>query len=460
MKTQFESLTLKPELTQNLIDLNFLKMTPIQVESLPLILEGKDVIAKAKTGSGKTAAFGLGILNSLSQENSRRPQSLILCPTRELADQVAQEMRKLARSLSNIKIITICGGTAEFHQDNSLAHGAHIVVGTPGRVLKLLKKGTLDISTISTFVLDEADRILDMGFVRELKEIRSYLPLRRQSLLLSATFPYSIKDLSKDVQTDAVFVSIDTEHEENIINQHFYQLETHKMKPSALLAILGDLKPQRFLVFCKTKQITDSVVKLLDKNGILVAGIHGDHDQNERTAVLTMFSNNSLSGLIATDVAARGIDIKELSAVINYDLPQDPQDYVHRIGRTGRAGEIGSAISFYVEQEEFKLDSIEDYTEKKMIKSSFNENDFNHKYNLLPPMDTIYIRGGKKDKLRPGDIVGALIHEAGLESSDIGDISISNITSYVAIKKEKISQAIEKLNSGKIKNRRFKVGLA
>lgn len=459
MTNKFESLQLKSELLENLKTLDFNEMTPIQKESLPIILNGRDVIAKAKTGSGKTAAFGLGILNKLNSDQ-KIPQALVLCPTRELADQVAAELRNLARSLTNIKIITICGGIAEFHQDNSLAHGAHIVVGTPGRVLKLLKKETLNISKIDTFVLDEADRILDMGFMRELKEIRSYLPTQRQSLLFSATFPYSIQDLSKDVQTDAVSISIDTAHEKNVITQKFYKLVSHKDKNAALLALLGELKPESFLVFCKTKIIADSVAKLLDNNKILAAAIHGDHDQNERTAVLTMFSNNSLSGLVATDVAARGLDIKNLSAVINYDLPMDPQDYVHRIGRTGRAGEKGDAVSFYIEQEDEKFKRIEEYTKSKIRSVDFFADDYTKEYDLMPPMDTIYIGGGKKDKLRPGDIVGALIHEAGLSADDIGDISINSITSYVALKKETVETAVFKLNSGKIKNRKFKVGLA
>ncbi len=459
MSDKFNTLPLKAELLRNLEDLKFNSMTPIQKESLPLILEGSDIIAKAKTGSGKTAAFALGILNKLILDQ-KEPQSLILCPTRELADQVAKEVRMLARALSNIKVVTICGGTAEFHQDRSLSYGAHIVVGTPGRVLKLLKKETLNINKVTQFVLDEADRMLDMGFEKELREIERYVPKERQSMLFSATFPYSIADLSKNIQTDAITVKVDTDHAKNIIDETFYELESHKDKNEALLSVLGKLKPQRFIVFCKTKQIADSVVKFLDRNNIIAASIHGDVEQNERTTVLEMFKNNSLSALVATDVAARGLDVKELEAVINYDLPVDTEDYVHRIGRTGRAGLSGVAVSFLVEKEDYKLEKLSEYLERKVQTTSFNALDFTEKYDLLPPMDTMYISGGKKNKLRPGDIVGALIGEAGLESDDIGNILITNIVSYVAIKKEKIAEAIEKLNKGKIKSKKFKVGLA
>lgn len=459
MTNKFKTLPLKKELLSNLESLNFTEMTPIQKESLPLVMEGVDVIARAKTGSGKTAAFGLGVLNKLDI-SIKDPQCFILCPTRELADQVATEIRLLARQLSNVKIVTICGGTAEFHQDRTLSYGAHIVVGTPGRILKLLKKKTLNSEEVKTFVLDEADRMLDMGFMNELREIERFIPKERQSLLFSATFPSSIQDLSKHIQSNAVEVKVDTELEQNIIKESFYKLESHKDKNEALLNLLGEIQPERFIVFCKTKQITDSVVKFLDREGVIVASLHGDVEQNERTTTLAMFKNRSISGLVATDVAARGLDIKELPAVFNYDLPIDSEDYTHRIGRTGRAGETGIAVSFLVEKEEYKLEKLEEYLNKRIETTDYHAVDFDKKYQLIPPMDTLYISGGKKNKLRPGDIVGALVHEANLEAEDIGDIMITNITSLVAVKKEKITEAIEKLNNGKIKNKKFKVGLA
>jgi ATP-independent RNA helicase DbpA len=459
MSDKFDTLELNTDLLRNLESLEFDSMTPIQKEALPIVLSGKDLIAKAKTGSGKTAAFSLGILNKLNM-NQKDPQALILCPTRELADQVAKETRMLARTLSNIKVLTICGGTSEYHQDNSLLHGAHIIVGTPGRVLKLLKKETLKPSGIKTLVLDEGDRMLDMGFEKELKEIERALPKERQTLLFSATFPLTIKDLSKHIQIEAEMVQVDTVHEKSTIEEKFFELESHKDKNQALLSILGKYNPDRFIIFCKTKQIVSNVAKFLDQNKIISAGIHGDIEQNERTVVLEMFKNESISGLVATDVAARGLDIKDLPLVINYDLPIDTEDYTHRIGRTGRAGESGAAVSFMVEQEQFKLEDIEEYTKRKFQKIKYLEEHFHDNYERTPPMDTMFISGGKKDKLRPGDIVGALIHEAGLESSDIGNILITNIVSYVAVKADKIEAVITALNSAKIKNRKFKVGLA
>jgi ATP-independent RNA helicase DbpA len=459
MSDKFDVLELNTDLLRNLQSLGFATMTPIQQEALPIVLNGGDLIAKAKTGSGKTAAFALGILNKLKLD-LKDPQTLILCPTRELAEQVAKETRMLARTLTNVKVLTICGGTSEYHQDNSLLHGAHIIVGTPGRVLKLLKKETLNPDSIETFVLDEGDRMLDMGFEKELKEIERALPKKRQTLLFSATFPLTIKDLSKHIQNDAQMVQVDTIHEKNTIEERFFELESHKDKNQAVLSILGKYNPDRFIVFCKTKQIVDSVSKFLDRNKIIAAGIHGDIEQNERTVVLEMFKNESISGLVATDVAARGLDIKELPLVINYDLPVDTEDYTHRIGRTGRAGESGAAVSFMVEQEQFKLEDIEEYTKRKFQKIKYLEEHFHTTYERNPPMDTIYIGGGKKNKLRPGDIVGALIHEAGLESSDIGNILITNIVSYVAVKAYKVEGAVTALNAGKIKNKKFKVGLA
>ncbi|MCK5074694.1 MAG: DEAD/DEAH box helicase, partial [Bacteriovoracaceae bacterium] len=374
-------------------------------------------------------------------------------------EQVAKEIRKLARMFKNVKVITICGGVAEIHQEKSLSHGAHIIVGTPGRVLRLLKKDLLNLRMIKKFILDEGDRMLDMGFNDDIMDIASYLPTNRQSLLFSATYPDEIKELSESIQKDAVEVKVDIEHSPNIINQIFYELERHQDKEEALLKILGNYKPDRLIVFCKTKQITSDVAKFLNRSGIFAAGIHGDLQQNERTAVLTKFSNRSLSVLVATDVAARGLDIQELAAVINYDLPTDPEIYIHRVGRTGRAGRNGLAFSFFIKKNRYKLDVIEKLIHEKCKVGDISELSTADKYDLIPPMKTMYISGGKKNNLRPGDILGALVGEAGIDSNDVGDISIFNILSYVAIKNESIKQAIGKLKAGKIKNRKFKVGL-
>jgi ATP-independent RNA helicase DbpA len=452
----FDSLRLNQKLLENLSELGFAQMTPIQELSLPLILDGSDVIAQAKTGSGKTVAFGLGILDSIEVKQTR-PQALILCPTRELSEQVAGEIRALARTTANIKVLTITGGRSEYQQIKSLSHGAHIITGTPGRVLKLLKKGVLVLRHLKKYVLDEADRMLDMGFIEDISRISSYLPRERQTLLFSATFPSDIEELSFSIQKNAVKVEVDTTHDKKQIFEDFVRLESHKDKISALFRILATYKPERFIVFCKTKRICDDVADELYEEYIDVSSMHGDFEQNERTRVLQMFSNKSLSGIVATDVAARGIDIKGLDLVINFDLPGDPEVYVHRIGRTGRAGETGRSVSFFVEQELENLEKISsyqnnDYEIKEL--SSYETEDY---YDFKPSMKTLQISGGKRDKLRPGDIVGAIVGEASIDFKCIGDISITNIVSFVAIKSDLVEHVCSSLRKGKIKNKRFKV---
>lgn len=455
----FEKLKLKNELLVNLESLGYSSMTPVQEKCLPLVIEGKDVLAQAKTGSGKTAAFGLGLLNQVEVKNTR-PQSLILCPTRELAEQVAKEIRSLARQVSNIKVLTLTGGASEYHQERSLAHGAHFIVGTPGRVLKLIKRKVLSLKEAQRFVLDEADRMLDMGFNPDIMAIAEFLPAKRQTLLFSATFPDEIKQLGMKLQKDSIQVSIDTKHLENNISQEFILLDSHKNKAEALIKAINFYNPSRFIVFCKTKAITERVADLLHDKGVYVESLHGDLEQSDRTAIMNMFSGESLSAIVATDVAARGIDISDLELVVNFDLPRDPGNYTHRVGRTARAGKSGLAISFLVEQELNTMQEICDYQNLQAATKGIESLESKKLYERIPPMRTLYISGGKKDKLRPGDLVGALIGAAGLKAEDIGEINILNIVSYVAIKSELVDKAISGLNQGKIKNRKFKSGLA
>ncbi|WP_127716811.1 ATP-dependent RNA helicase DbpA [Halobacteriovorax sp. HLS] len=459
MTKNFKDFKLNESLLINLEELNFKSMTPVQEMSLPHVLDGKDVLAQAKTGSGKTAAFGLGILNQLDLSRMSI-QSLVLCPTRELAEQVAKELRTLARMQKNVKVLTICGGMAQIHQENSLAHGAHIIVGTPGRVLRLIKCKALQLHRVETLVLDEADKMLDMGFYDDILTIREELVEDIQTLLFSATFPDEIKSLSKDLQEDAIEVTIDVEHDSSSIDQAFFEMNDHQQKNQALIKILANYKPERLIVFCKTKVITDNVAKLLNKEGILACAIHGDLEQNERTSVLTKFSNRSLSVLVATDVAARGLDIKDLEAVINFDLPNNAESYVHRIGRTARAGKNGQAFSLFTRKDLYILDDIEELTNLKCNIENIDDLSDEKTYDLSPPMKTMFIAGGKKSKLRPGDILGALVGEAGIAATDVGNISILNVVSFVAIKSELIDSTIQKLQNGKIKNKKFRVGLA
>ncbi|MBT3234706.1 MAG: ATP-dependent RNA helicase DbpA [Bdellovibrionales bacterium] len=458
MSDDFRSLKLQDQLTCNLEELGFSSMTPIQQVGLPLVLEGHDLIAQAKTGSGKTAVFALGILNALNIAD-RTIHSLILCPTRELAEQVAQEIRTLGRMLPNIKILAITGGQSEFQQTRSLSHGAHIVVGTPGRVLRLLKIKALSFKNTKTVTLDEADRMLDMGFYDDIIKIVGHLPEQRQTLLFSATLPEEISKLGQRLQTNSKTVKVDTSHHQDVIEQTFFQLPSHKDKTAALLKILGHYRPDRFIVFCKTKQICQSVAKSLQQEKIYARAIHGDLIQNERNSVMTMFSQHSLSALVATDVAARGLDIENLEMVINYDLPTSPEIYIHRVGRTARAGKSGTAITLFVSQEQPKVDAISELKHEKLRQDDIKAIAAADGYDLIPSMGTIYISRGKRDRLRPSDIAGTLIGEAKINFQDIGKISITNTTSFVAIKRELVESAIKKLRKAKIKKLSFKVGL-
>jgi ATP-independent RNA helicase DbpA len=455
----FKNLNLSSELLSNLDTLNYLSMTPIQEKSLPLIIDGHDLIAKAKTGSGKTAAFGLGVLNKINVE-SFKLQALILCPTRELSEQVADELRRLGRMIKNLKVLVVCGGVAEYQQLNSLEHGVHIVVGTPGRVLKFLQRGDLNLKNIETFVLDEADRMLDMGFKDDMDEICGFTPIKKQSLLFSATFPDEIESLSQSFQKNPKRVEIDAFHEKEIIEQTFIEVETHPKKFEVLLKVLNQYNPETVVIFCKTKQTCNDVSDYLWSEKIEALPFHGDLEQKERTVVLSKFSNGSGLILVATDVAARGLDIKDLKAVINFDLAYDPEVHTHRIGRTARAGNNGVAISFFVPYEKEKIDGINDYLGYKSTEIKSSELKTTSLYDQRSKMKTIYINGGKKDKIRPGDILGAIINEAKLEASSIGNIDILITQTYVAIEASKVHDVISKLNAGKIKGRKFKVGLA
>lgn len=441
---------------KNLDHLGYKAMTPIQEQSLPLVLKNQDVIAKAKTGSGKTVAFGIGLLSKLKVQQYA-VQALVLCPTRELADQVAKEIRKLARFTSNIKILTLCGGMPFAPQLSSLEHQPHIVVGTPGRIQEHLRKGSLKLDQVSTLVLDEADRMLDMGFADAIRQIIEQTPAKRQTLLFSATYPDSIKRMSSDIQHKPVEVSVEAIHSEANIEQLFYEIKKHE-RENTLLALLSHYQPESTVIFCNTKRQTQDVADLLSEHGHHALAIHGDLEQKDRDQVLVRFSNQSCSILVATDVAARGLDIKDLQAVINFEISRDPEVYVHRIGRTGRAGNSGLALSLFTQDEQYKLNAIEDYQQKPPIcdvpASLYAANE---DFTLQPPMITLQIDGGRKDKVRPGDILGALTGDAGIDGKSVGKIDIFERWAYVAIRRAVANRAQKSLAAGKIKGRKFKV---
>jgi ATP-independent RNA helicase DbpA len=430
-------------------------MTPIQAQSLPAILAGKDLLAQAKTGSGKTAAFAIGLLHKL-EVRTYQTQALVLCPTRELADQVSNEIRRLARAIPNTKITTLCGGKPMAAQLASLEHQPHIVVGTPGRILKHLDKATLQLDGLKTLVLDEADRMLDMGFSEDIMRIIAMTPRQRQTLLFSATYPDEIKTISDTVQNDPVDVRVEASHDNKKIEQIFYEIEKGE-RTKTLVALLHHYRPESSLVFCNRKQQCQELADELWQQGFHALAIHGDLEQKDRDQVLVQFANKSTSILIATDVAARGLDIKDLPAVINFELSPDPEIHLHRIGRTGRAGSKGLALSLFMASEAAKVSAIETYQNSPVrIDRTASLKQREH-FTLSPPMVTLCINGGRKDKVRAGDILGALTANTTLPGKQIGKIDIADNLAYVAVERPIAKQALKILSEGKIKGRRFRV---
>jgi len=459
--TDFKSLKLNKDLVNNLSSLGYKEMTPIQAQSLPLILAGNDVVAQGKTGSGKTAAFGLGLLHNLEVKKFRI-QSLVLCPTRELADQVAKEIRKLARSIHNIKVLTLCGGTPLGPQIGSLEHGAHIIVGTPGRIEDHINRGRLNLENLNTLVLDEADRMLEMGFQSALDLIFSLCPKQRQTLLFSATFPDQITPITKNIMKDPETVKVTSTHDTNTINQHFFQIQDNKQRMVALRLLLLKYQPESTVVFCTTKIETQAVADELSGFGFSCSAIHGDLEQKDRDRTLVMFANKSVSILVATDVAARGLDIDQLDAVINYQISRDPEIHLHRIGRTGRAGSKGVALTLIAENEIHRVIKLEDYLKQTIKMEELPNANLLDKKMKKPSMVTLQIDGGRKQKLRPGDILGALTaknkssNKSEISGEQIGKIQIFDLKAYVAVSRKVADAAINKLVNGKLKGRSFK----
>ncbi|MCE0492497.1 ATP-dependent RNA helicase DbpA [Vibrio sp. DNF-1] len=451
--TEFCALKLNPLLVRTLSELGFNKMTPIQKEALPLILDGKDILAQAKTGSGKTAAFGLGILDHLDVKRFR-VQSLILCPTRELADQVAKELRRFARGIHNIKILTLCGGVAIGPQIGSLEHGAHIIVGTPGRILDHLNKGRLNLDNVKQFVLDEADRMLEMGFTDALDDINRFMPSVKQTLLFSATFPESVAQIARDSMNNPVSVKIEDQQNSLSIEQTFYSVTDSETRQTAVKTLLLQEQPESAVVFCNTKRETQEMADYLEVVGFNVKALHGDLDQRQRDQALALFSLKCITILVATDVAARGLDIDSLDLVVNYQLAHDPDTHIHRIGRTGRAGEKGAALSLVGPKDETKLALLEERIGIQTLCPIPKDNLPNHSV-CQASMSCIRIEAGKKQKLRPGDILGALTAGKDISGKNVGKIQIHDIWAYVAVERALAKLALEKINNGKMKGKSF-----
>lgn len=453
----FSTLPLPPATLANLEQLGYTGMTPIQAAALPLALAGHDLIAQAKTGSGKTAAFSLALLANL---NVRRfaVQALVLCPTRELADQVTLEVRRLARAEDHIKVLTLCGGAVMRTQLASLEHGAHIVVGTPGRIMDHLERGSLKLDALNTLVLDEADRMLDMGFFDDIATVAKQCPKQRQTLLFSATYPEGIAKLSAAFMREPKEVKLTQQHAATKIRQRFYEVkESERLHAVSLL--LNHFRPVSTLAFCNTKQQCRDLVQVLRGQGFAALELHGDLDQRERDQVMVRFANRSCSVLVATDIAARGLDIAGLEAVINVDIAADADTHTHRIGRTGRVDEEGWAFSLASMDEMGRVGNIEKAGGFSSEWAPLSELTSTAGGPLKPPMQTIQILGGRKEKIRAGDVLGALTKDLGFAGAQVGKINVNEFSTYVAVDSSIAQQVVKKLSAGKVKGRSVKLRL-
>jgi ATP-independent RNA helicase DbpA len=447
--TNFKELNLPDDLLENINSLGYTEMTPIQKSAIPHILDGKDIIGKAKTGSGKTLAFALPLINKIKAKQ-QNPQALIIVPTRELGEQIATELKKVARYKAGVKIVTLYGGTSLTNQVQSLKKGADILVGTAGRLLDHLSRETIELSQIKTLILDEADRMLDMGFADDILKIVSNLPKKRQNLLFSATYPENISKLTSVILNNPINVEIGSKEQHLDIEERGFKIDN---KDKALITTLQSFQPSLALIFCNTKVKTNEVADMLREKGFDTAMLNGDLEQYERAEMLLQFANGSLPVMVATDLASRGLDIEGIDIVINYDVPMKPQEYTHRIGRTGRADAKGLAVTL-----------CDDYAIRKLeeVRPSLKIEDIdslrpNRNFYIQGSVGTLCIDGGKKKKVRAGDILGTLCKDIGIEHKHIGKINIYDRNSYVAIDKSVIKKAFNGLKNGKIKKRKFRV---
>lgn len=460
MTADFASLSLSPALLSVAEELGFRELTPIQAASIPALLEGKDLIGQSKTGSGKTAAFALPLLHRLDLSR-RELQGLVLCPTRELSAQVARELRKLGRNLSGLAVATLAGGQEVREQARTLEHGVHLAVGTPGRLVDHLQRRNLKVHRVATVVLDEADRMLDMGFGEDVTRVLKALPPGRQTVFFSATYPAGIRELASKHLREPVHATIVDSGEAAPKTKELVVQVAPERRLEALRGVLAHYRHETALVFANLKLTVAELSRALGTGGASVAALHGDLEQRDRDRELAKFRNGSTRVLIATDVAARGIDLEKLDLVVNFELPAQPEIYVHRVGRTGRAGQVGLAISLCTQAEQPRLEAIELYTGSALVPVELNGAPASPTPGALTAkMDTLRLSGGRKDKLRPGDILGALTGEAGgLVGADVGKIEIHDRFSYVAVARGASRRALESLGRGRIKGKRFKAEL-
>lgn len=519
----FEELELDPRILRAVKEMGFEETTPIQAQSIPAVMSGRDVIGQAQTGTGKTASFGIPLLQRVNAEQ-KKTQAIILCPTRELAIQVSDELHNLAKYMHGVRILPIYGGQDIGRQIRSLKGGVQIIVGTPGRVMDHLRRKTIRCDYADTIVLDEADEMLNMGFREDIETVLGYMPEEHQTVLFSATMPKEIKDITKRYQKDAVTIRVvKKELTVKNIEQYYFDIR-RKDKLDVLTRLLDVYDPKLSLVFCNTKHMVDELANELQNRGYFAEGLHGDMKQQQRDRVMKNFRSGKTEILVATDVAARGIDVDDVEVVFNYDLPQDDEYYVHRIGRTGRAGKTGKAFSFVKGKEVYKLKEImrycktriyaqpipskqdveearcekimeqldqiiEDVNLTKMVnllEAQINNGDYTAMdlaaaflYQALGKADQdrarqdgfsfadtgaeeegmvrLFVNIGKKQHVRPGDILGAVAGESGMPGDLVGAIDMYDSYTFVEVPREYGMEVLRAMKHAKIKGRSVNV---
>lgn len=517
---KFEELNIDERILRAIEDMGFEETSPIQTQAIPAVCEGIDVVGQAQTGTGKTAAYTIPMLMKINPQ-IKNPQAIVLCPTRELAVQVAEEIRKLAKYMSDIKVLPVYGGQEIVRQIKSLKTGVQIIVGTPGRVMDHMRRKTVKFDNINMVILDEADEMLDMGFREDMETILTDTPQDRQTVMFSATMPKAIMDIARNFQKDAKVIKV-VRKELTVSNiEQFYYEVRPKNKTEVLCRLIDIYNPRLSVVFCNTKRQVDELISELKGRGYFADGIHGDMKQQQRDRVMDDFRSGKVDILIATDVAARGIDVDDVDMVFNYDIPQDEEYYVHRIGRTGRAGRSGMALSFISGKEVYKLKDIERYCKTKIlakpvpslddvkntkvdnmfekIKQTIEEGGLTDMVNLVEEhvnqeeytsmdmaaallkmligdtleredevenfhfdidkddsrMVRLFINIGKKDKIKPSNILGAIAGESGMPGKLVGAIDMMDNYTFVdvpAIHAEKVLKAMN--DNVQIKGRR------
>ena len=520
---KFDELNIDERILRAIEDMGFEETSPIQTQAIPAVCEGIDVVGQAQTGTGKTAAYTIPMLMKIDPQ-IKKPQAIVLCPTRELAVQVAEEIRKLAKYMSDIKVLPVYGGQEIVRQIKSLKTGVQIIVGTPGRVMDHMRRKTVKFDNINMVILDEADEMLDMGFREDMETILTETPEDRQTVMFSATMPKAIMDIARNFQKDAKIIKV-VRKELTVSNiEQFYYEVRPKNKTEVLCRLIDIYNPRLSVVFCNTKRQVDELISELKGRGYFADGIHGDMKQQQRDRVMDDFRSGKVDILIATDVAARGIDVDDVDMVFNYDIPQDEEYYVHRIGRTGRAGRSGMALSFISGKEVYKLKDIERYCKTKIlakpvpslddvkntkldnmfdkIRQTIEEGGLTDMVNLVEEhvnqeeytsmdmaasllkmligdtldredeveefhfdtdkddsrMVRLFINIGKKDKIKPANILGAIAGESGMPGKLVGAIDMMDNYTFVdvpAIHAEKILKAMN--DNVQIKGRRVNV---